>query len=332
MRKILEIEGKNPDVELPRLIRKGIRINYHIKNRFAFYYEQMNIVCLYGTEALLKLEVEDKVILLSKPKPLDIRVEKSILAKFLTSYLFWRLERLGNLITKVRNDLYFYEQDFGKMDEELILSVLKGFTFEIIEHQTGFYIVIVNKYLPRIKPTLDRILTIEELRGSYDFIRGEYWYDGPLKGLDVITIDDYYKLGKPSYAGRIDKIVFSDTPIYEDLKDKILKYYEKERDEIRSMISKSAEKNVPIILTIKGRGEPLRYLSSILLLAPSQDQLITLLDVLGFTHVLRWYYDIINPTLEEYLNLINEWSSYILRALEELPVTGNLEFIKLEGE
>ncbi len=333
LKKRLEHREIDPSSEIPRIINKGIRNNYLQKGIFSFYLDDKGIICVMGREYVNEIKVNDYTILLSDPKPLTRELYSLALRKFLLSFISWKLDQDRDLKIRVGDAYYFKESVIGKSREGLEFMLLHGFSLRIISHLSGFYIYVLDKFLPRIKPTLDRILRIDIFRGTYEYLRGEYYWDGLLKEMSCITTDEYFRFGKPSYAGRIVKVVYSDVPIYQELRSSIKDYYSRERGEIRKFIEERMRDDVPIVLTYKGRrgAHLLSYLSSILYLAPSIMELRRIVDVLGFRQIVKWYIDAMNPNIDSYIDSLNKWASKIMDILNQLPLKRRGNILELSG-
>jgi len=329
--KRLELRNLNPYTELPRIINKALKLNYLNKGIFSFYEPNRKIICVLSRDTLNEFNVDSYNILLSEPKILSPEIYKVILDDFLMNYLNWKLGKSSLIVSRVSDGFYLDEVIVGKSKEGLTFTLLRGFGFRVINHPSGLYIYLFSKFLPRIKPTLDKILSLDIFRGTYEYIRGEYYWDGLLKNMSCITVDDYSKLGKPSYAGRINKVVYPDSPIYDELMSSIREYYSKESSDVKEFIESKIYERVPIVLTYKGKKSQLllSYLSNILYIAPSIEELKMILDVLGFKQILRWYIDQVNPKITDFVRNIEKWLMIIKEALEELPLTEEIKITQM---
>lgn len=329
--KRLEIRRLNPLLELHRIMNKAIRLNYLSKGIFSFYKPDRKAIYVLGKDLLRELTVDSYNILLSEPRSLPPSESKAILNDFLTNYLSWKLEMSDFVLTRVGDGFYIDEVVIGKSKEGLIFTLLRGFGLRVINHSSGLYIYLFNKYLPRIKPTFDKVLSLDIFRGTYEYIRGEYYWDGLLKNINCITVDEYYRLGKPAFAGRINKVIYPDSPIYEELISSIRKYYSEESNEVKRFIEPKIHEKPPIVLTYKGKRPQLllSYLSNILYVAPSIDELKMILDILGFKHILKWYMNQINPSITDFMQETKRWLTIIKEALSALPLEREVKFLRM---
>ena len=328
--KRLRLRNLDPSIELPRLIRKGIKRNYLDRGVFSFYAQELNVIYSLNKSSLNEFNVDSYSFLLSEPRILPREKQKKVLLDFLIEYVLWRMDRDPRIIIRVNDDFYFNEIEIGRSKEGLIFTLLNGFSFKVIQHSSGLYIYLIKRFLPRIKPTLDKILSLDVFRGTYEYIRGEYYWDGLLKNMSCITIDEYYKLGKPSYAGRIEKVVYPESPIYEDLLSSISKYYEKERDVVLEFIKPRIIGKPPIVLTLRSKkGLLISYLSNILYLSPTIEELKSILDVLGFKQIHKWYIDQMMLEANEYLEALDSWVQVIREILKDLPLEMEINLIRI---